>query len=76
MGERYPMTGAYAPTATCKHGDHPYDCRQGCDPHEHARYDHLHARIRELEAALRDVMQGKQLDWRIAESIAPKEPPT
>lgn len=44
MVERYPMTGAYAPTATCKHGDHPYDCRQGCDPHEHARYDHLHAR--------------------------------
>ena len=26
-------TGAYAPTATCKHGIHPYDCTQGCDPY-------------------------------------------
>lgn len=25
-------TGAYAPEATCKHGVHPYDCQQGCDP--------------------------------------------
>ena len=27
-----PMTGAYAPEATCKHGVHPYQCTQGCDP--------------------------------------------
>ena len=27
-----PRTGAYAPEATCKHGVHPYDCREGCDP--------------------------------------------
>lgn len=32
----YPMSGAYAPTATCKHGDHPYDCKLGCDPHTQA----------------------------------------
>jgi hypothetical protein len=32
--KRFPMTGAYAPEATCKHGVHPYDCRRGCDPHE------------------------------------------
>lgn len=30
---RLPMTGAYAPYATCKHGVHPYSCREGCDPH-------------------------------------------
>lgn len=28
----YQRTGAYAPEATCKHGIHPYDCRQGCAP--------------------------------------------
>ena len=28
----YARTGAYAPEATCKHGIHPYDCRQGCAP--------------------------------------------
>jgi hypothetical protein len=28
-----PMTGAYAPQATCRHGIHPYDCEEGCDPH-------------------------------------------
>jgi hypothetical protein len=27
-------TGAYAPSATCKHGVHPYDCKQGCDPYD------------------------------------------
>lgn len=29
---RYPMTGAYAPRATCKHGVHPFYCQRGCDP--------------------------------------------
>jgi hypothetical protein len=33
--ERLPMTGAYGPTATCKHGIHPYTCTRGCDPHSH-----------------------------------------
>jgi hypothetical protein len=28
----YGRTGAYAPEATCRHGIHPYDCRQGCAP--------------------------------------------
>jgi hypothetical protein len=27
-------TGAYAPTATCRHGVHPYECLQGCDPYK------------------------------------------
>jgi hypothetical protein len=27
-----PRTGAYGPGATCKHGVHPYECIQGCDP--------------------------------------------
>ena len=27
-------TGAYGPTATCKHGIHPYECTQGCDPYK------------------------------------------
>ena len=31
----FTMTGAYAPSATCKHGVHPFDCKQGCDPHLH-----------------------------------------
>jgi hypothetical protein len=26
-----PMTGAYAPSATCRHGIHPYDC-EICQP--------------------------------------------
>ena len=29
-----PRTGAYAPSATCKHGIHPFDCTQGCNPNE------------------------------------------
>jgi hypothetical protein len=33
-----PMTGAYGPDATCKHGVHPYQCTQGCDPN---MLDHL-----------------------------------
>ena len=31
-----PRTGAYAPEATCRHSVHPYDCREGCDPHSPA----------------------------------------
>jgi len=30
---RLPMTGAYGPGATCKHGVHPFECKEGCDPH-------------------------------------------
>jgi hypothetical protein len=32
LREEYARTGAYAPEATCRHGIHPYDCRQGCAP--------------------------------------------
>lgn len=38
-------TGAYAPDATCKHGMHPYDCRDGCAP---VTFEAA-ARIEELE---------------------------
>jgi hypothetical protein len=40
-----PRTGAYAPEATCKHGVHPYDCRDGCDPHD-APFDSFERRDR------------------------------
>ena len=35
LRSRLPMTGAYAPSATCRHGIHPFDCPR-CDPHSHS----------------------------------------
>lgn len=46
---KYPKSGAYGPSATCRHGIHPYDCYDGCDPHEQ--------RATELYLALADLLR-------------------
>ncbi len=57
----WPRTGAYGLGATCRHGDHPCDCKQGCDPVECetdrrtllAHIDALEARVARANELLR-----------------------
>jgi hypothetical protein len=54
----YPRTGAYAPEATCRHGIHPYDCRNGCAPPTFEAADEIERLTRELAAAKTDAQKA------------------
>jgi hypothetical protein len=62
----YPRTGAYAPEATCKHGIHPYDCREGCAPPVFEAADEIET----LRAALK-VAQQSLLEFSHAQECGP-----
>ena len=56
----YTRRGAYAPTATCCHGIHPYECRKGCAPPTFEAADALEAlqaRVEQLEETLKGLVE-------------------
>lgn len=61
-------TGAYAPDATCKHGVHPYDCRNGCAPVTFEAADEIE-KLRAAAKECADIIsglgewEGKTTDW-------------
>jgi hypothetical protein len=57
LREEYPRTGAYAPEATCRHGIHPYDCRQGCSPPGFEAADELESYRAALKVALQALLE-------------------
>jgi hypothetical protein len=66
LRDEYPRTGAYAPEATCLHGIHPYDCRQGCAPPVFEAADE----IEQLRAALK-VAQQSLVEFSHAQEVGP-----
>lgn len=64
--EKLPRTGAYAPSATCKHGTHPFDCREGCCPPENRTHAELVADYDRLVWLLRNGEKYFGTLWREA----------